>query len=100
VASDNNREVKMKQIRQRVGGLDIHRDSVVACTRVTAPDGSIEVAKGRFKTTQAGLAELTAFLMDAGVDTVAMEATGIYWRPIYSHWRASSQSCGSATHST
>jgi len=75
----------MKQIRQRVGGLDIHRDSVVACTRVTAPDGSIEVAKGRFKTTQAGLAELTAFLMDAGVDTVAMEATGIYWRPIVRH---------------
>jgi len=73
----------MKQIRQKVGGLDIHRDSVVACTRVTAPDGSIEVAKGRFKTTQAGLAELTAFLMDAGVNTVAMEATGIYWRPIY-----------------
>ena len=83
MASDNNLEVKVKQIRQKVGGLDIHRDSVVACTRVTAPDGSIEVAKGRFKTTQAGLAELTAFLMDAGVNTVAMEATGIYWRPIY-----------------
>ena len=74
----------MKQIRQRVGGLDIHRrDRVVAGTRVTAPDGSIEVAKGRFRTTQAGRAELTAFLMDAGVSTVAMEATGIYWRPIY-----------------
>jgi transposase len=52
MASDNNQEVKMKQIRQKVGGLDIHRDSVVACTRVTAPDGSIEVAKGRFKTTK------------------------------------------------
>jgi transposase len=50
---------------------------------VTAPDGSIEVAKGRFKTTQTGLAELTAFLTDAGVDTVAMEATGIYWRTVY-----------------
>ena len=45
MASDNNREVKMKQIRQKVGGLDIHRDSVVACTRATAPDGSIEVAR-------------------------------------------------------
>jgi transposase len=29
------------------------------------------------------LAELTAFLMDAGVNTVAMEATGIYWRTVY-----------------
>ncbi len=82
VASDIQ-EVKMKQIRDKVGGLDVHRDSVVACTRVTAPDRSIEVAKGRFATTQEGLAELTAFLIDAGVNTVAMEATGIYWRPIY-----------------
>jgi transposase len=83
VASDNNQEVNMKQIRGKVGGLDVHRDGVVACTRVTMPDGEVEVAKGRFKTTQAGLAELTAFLMDAGVNTVAMEATGIYWRTVY-----------------
>ena len=47
------------------------------------PDGEVEVAKERFRTTQAGLAELTAFLMDAGVATVAMEATGIYWRAVY-----------------
>ena len=50
----------MKQIRDKVGGLDVHRDSVVACTRVTLPDGAVEVAKERFATTQAGLAELTA----------------------------------------
>lgn len=73
----------MKQIRDKVAGLDVHRDNVVACTRVTMPDGEVEVAKKRFPTTQAGLAELTAFLMDAGVRTVAMEATGIYWRPVY-----------------
>jgi transposase len=73
----------MKQIRDKVGGLDVHRDNVVACTRVTMPDEDIEVAKQRFPTTQAGLAELTAFLMDAGVRTVAMEATGIYWRAVY-----------------
>ena len=73
----------MKQIRDKVGGLDIHRDTVVACTRVQMPDGSVEVEKQRFATTQAGLAELTAFLVDAGVTTVAMEATGIYWRTVY-----------------
>ena len=82
VASDKE-EVHMKQIRDKVGGLDVHRDNVVACTRVTMPDGEVEVSKQRFPTTQAGLAELTAFLMDAGVSTVAMEATGIYWRPVY-----------------
>jgi transposase len=73
----------MKQIRDKVGGLDVHRDNVVACTRVAMPDGSVEVAKERFSTTQSGLAELTAFLMDAGVGTVAMEATGVYWRTVY-----------------
>jgi transposase len=73
----------MKQIRDRVGGLDVHRDIVVACTRTQMADGQVEVQKERFATTQAGLAELTAFLMDAGVTTVAMEATGVYWRPVY-----------------
>ena len=73
----------MKQIRDRVGGLDVHRDSVVACTRIQMPNGQVEVEKERFSTTQEGLADLTAFLMDAGVTTVAMEATGICWRAVY-----------------
>jgi transposase len=73
----------MKQIRDKVGGLDVHRDGVVACSRIQMPDRSVEVHKARFATTQSGLAELTAFLVDAGVTTVAMEATGIYWRPVY-----------------
>jgi transposase len=83
VASDNNQEVHMKQIRDKVGGFDVHRDSVVACTRVTMPTGEVEIAKERFPTTQAGLAALTGFLIEAGVNTVAMEATGIYWRTVY-----------------
>jgi transposase len=73
----------MKQIRDKVGGLDVHRDSVVACTRVTMPTGEVEVAKERFPTTQAGLAALAGFLIEAGAKTVAMEATGIYWRTVY-----------------
>ena len=35
----------MKQIRNKVGGLDVHRENVVACTRVAMPDGSVEVAR-------------------------------------------------------
>ena len=73
----------MKQIRDKVGGLDVHRDNVVACTRVKMPDGSVEVEKQRFATTQQGLAALTGFLIEAGVTTVAMEATGVYWKPVY-----------------
>ena len=73
----------MKQIRDKVAGLDVHRDGVVACTRVVMPGGTVETAKERFATTQKGLAALTGFLLDAGVSTVAMEATGIYWRAVY-----------------
>ena len=56
----------MKQIRDKVGGLDVHRDGVVACSRVRLPDGTVEVQKARFATTQTGLAELTGFLVEAG----------------------------------
>ena len=73
----------MKRIRDRVAGLDIHRDTVVACCRVVDPDGSVHVSKETFATTRRGLSELAGFLSDASVETVAMEATGIYWRSPY-----------------
>ncbi len=73
----------MKRIRDRVGGLDVHRDTVVACTRVVAPDGEVEVTKQSFATTRKGLGELAAFLSGAAVTTVAMEATGVYWKAPY-----------------
>ena len=73
----------MKRIRDRVAGLDIHRDTVVACSRVVDPDGSVHVNKQSFATTRKGLSELVGFLVQAAVETVAMEATGIYWRSPY-----------------
>ena len=73
----------MKQIRNKVAGLDVHRDTVVACTRVQLPDNTVEVDKQSFSTTRKGLGELAAFLSGHGVTTVAMEATGIYWRAPY-----------------
>ena len=73
----------MKQIRERVAGLDVHRDGVVACCRVRQPDGEVELCKRRFATTRRGLSELTAFLRECEVSTVAMEATGVYWKPVY-----------------
>jgi transposase len=72
----------MKRIRNKVAGLDVHRDSVVACCRIEGPSG-IELSKETFPTTQAGLTDLAAFIHESGVSTVAMEATGVYWRPVY-----------------
>ncbi len=73
----------MKQIRDRVAGLDVHRDTVVACCRIVDREGSVELSKGQFGTTRRGLAELVAFLQAASVTTVALEATGVYWRAPY-----------------
>ena len=80
----------MKQIRDRVAGLDIHRDTVVACARIGGPTG-IEVTKESFPTTRAGLVKLASFLSEAGVTTVAMESTGVYWKPVVRHEAPSNQ---------
>jgi transposase len=73
----------MKRIRDRVAGLDVHRDAVVACTLVRQPDGETEPAKASFATTATGLAALAGWLSESAVTTVAMEATGVYWKPVY-----------------
>jgi transposase len=72
----------METIRDRVAGLDVHRDTVAACVRLTGPRG-VERDRARFPATQAGLAQLAAWLADHEVTTVAMEATGVYWKPVF-----------------
>ncbi|GAC1357457.1 MAG: IS110 family transposase [Acidimicrobiales bacterium] len=73
----------MKQQAARVGGLDVHRDNVVAATRINEPGGEVSVTKKRFPTTRRGIGELISFLADASVTRVALEATGVYWKPVY-----------------
>lgn len=73
----------MKELRRRVSGLDVHRDTVVAAVRLHLTDSDIEVKKQSFSTTSKGLVELSKFLLDHEVTTVAMEATGVYWKPVY-----------------
>ena len=70
------------RIRDRVAGLDVHRDSVVACLRL-AVGGDIETVKRSFSTMSAGVSELAVWLSEHQVGTVVMEATGVYWKPVY-----------------
>ncbi len=72
----------MERLRDRVAGLDVHRDSVVGCVRLEG-DGHLTSEKARFSTTAAGLGELVAWLESHEVTTVVMEATGVYWKPVY-----------------
>lgn len=73
----------MKRIRDRVGGLDVHRDSVVACARLASDEGEVIEELERFPTTVTGVADLAGWLLGHAVTTVGMEATGVYWKPIY-----------------
>jgi transposase len=72
----------VQQIYERVAGLDVHRDNVVACFRRLGPRGGVVFEKERFTTPTVGLRELEAWLAHWEVELVAMEATGVYWKPV------------------
>jgi transposase len=63
-------------------GLDVHRDIVVACVRRQA-DGRASNEVRTFGTKTGELLELSEWLTERSVTHVAMEATGVYWRPVW-----------------
>ena len=73
----------MKTLHQRCAGLDVHKQDVVACLRLVT-QGRVHREVRRFPTTTRGLLELAAWLEAAARCTiVAMEATGVYWKPVW-----------------
>jgi len=64
-------------------GLDVHRDTVAACVRVPGPNGRREQEVRTFGTTAAELLALRNWLEARGVTHVAMESTGVYWKPVF-----------------
>ena len=72
----------MDVLYPRCAGLDVHKDTVVACARV-ASDGAAKSEERSFDTTTAGLLALSAWLAESGCTQVAMEATGVYWKPVW-----------------
>lgn len=73
----------MDVLHARAAGLDVHQAEIAACVRVTGADGRATAQGRRFATTPAGLAQLRAWLREAGVTHVAMEGTGVYWMPVF-----------------
>ena len=67
----------------RCAGLDVHKKTVVACLLLTAALGRLTKEVRTFATTTAGLVTLREWLSSQGVTHVAMESTGIYWRPVF-----------------
>src|ERR1700758_1701498 len=72
----------MKTLHRRCAGLDVHSDSVVACARLTVRTKVTHEVR-RFSTTTRDLLELADWLAAQGITHIAMEATGVYWKPIW-----------------
>jgi transposase len=72
----------MDVLYERCAGLDVHKDEVVACVRVGTGRATRRDQK-RFGTTTRALMELSEWLSSQGCTHVVMEATGVYWRPVW-----------------
>jgi transposase len=73
----------MDTLYPRCAGLDVHKKTVVACLRCVGPDGAVSRQVRSFGTMTADLLELADWLAEQGVTHAAMEATGVYWKPVW-----------------
>jgi transposase len=64
-------------------GLDIHKETVVACVRRALGGGKVQQEVRTFRTETSGLLALADWLTEAGVTHAAMESTGVYWKPVW-----------------
>jgi len=72
----------MEVLFPHCAGLDVHKGTVVACARHMA-NGSVRREVRTFKTTTKELLALSDWLTGEGCTHLAMEATGVYWKPVW-----------------
>src|SRR6516164_5084661 len=72
----------MEVMHRRVAGLDVHKETVVACVRLMKGRKATRECRS-FAAATTGLLELLAWLTASRVTDVAMEATGVYWTPVW-----------------
>lgn len=73
----------MEVLYPRCCGLDVHKKTVVACVLLTEAGQVVRKEVRTFPTMSADLLRLADWLRECGCTHVAMESTGVYWRPIY-----------------
>jgi transposase len=73
----------METIVERPGALDVHKAQVTACVRTPGEGRAREQHIAEFSTTVAGLLALRDWLAAHAVTQVTMEATGVYWKPVW-----------------
>lgn len=73
----------LRVVCERCAGLDVHQKTVVACRIIPDGAGGERQEVRTFGTTTAALLDLAEWLAAGGVTHVAMESTGVYWKPVY-----------------
>ena len=73
----------MRIVHEKCGGLDVHKKSVVASRIRVGSRGKKERETQTFGTTTPDLLKLADWLTEWEIQDVAMESTGVYWKPIY-----------------
>jgi transposase len=73
----------MDIIYQNVAGLDVHQKTIVACVRRVQPKGDIVEEVRTFGTMTRDLLQMSDWLAKQGVTCVAMESTGVLWKPVW-----------------
>jgi transposase len=73
----------VETVVDRAAALDVHKAQVTACARVPGDGGAREQRVAEFATTVRGLLGLRDWLAERGVRQVVMEATGVFWKPVW-----------------
>lgn len=76
-------DAELEVIVERSAGLDVHKDMVSVCVRVPGDNGGVVKHVAEFATFTEDLLGLRDFLVGHGVTRVGMEATGVYWKPVF-----------------
>src|SRR5215469_11797712 len=73
----------MKRTPRRCCGIDVHKATLSACVRLHSKGRKVSEEIRTFGTMSEELLALHDWLKSLGVTDVAMEATGVYWKPVY-----------------
>ena len=72
----------MDVLYPRCAGLEVHKETIVACVRTVVGGKTMRECR-TFETSTTGLQDLLAWLTEQGCTHVAMEATGVFWKPVW-----------------
>jgi transposase len=77
------RNNQMNTIYKRVAGIDVHKEQVSCCAMIEGEEGKAKKEVRSYSTMSSDLESMKAWLQSQGITHIAMESTGVYWKPVY-----------------